>query len=216
MLNLLSIAILLTAQPLASPPAEEDTFKLQPHPQAVANTHTPGEVDRPELVPFIVRDKRKLPGIIVDETDAKLIGKWQYSTHTPPYVGLGYLHDQRGDKGMKSVIFTPALPKTQRYEVRVSHCYNIRRSTNTPIVIHHADGETTIRINQQKTPEHNKLFRSLGTFRFEAGRKGWVKISTDGTDGKYVIADAVQFLPVADRPKAPTRSGLKTTSRPPR
>ena len=193
---LLLLAILLPAQPLASALDKKHPLELQPHPQAIANTHAPGEVDRPELVPFIVRDKRKLPGIIVDETDAKLIGKWQYSTHTPPYVGLGYLHDQKSDKGMKSVIFTPKLPRTQRYEVRVSHCYNIRRSTNTPIVIHHADGETTIRINQQKTPEHKKLFRSLGTFRFEAGKKGWVKISTDGTEGKYVIADAVQFLPV--------------------
>ena len=199
---LLLLAILLPAQPLASPLDKKHPLKLQPHPQAIANTHAPGEVDRPELVPFIVRDKRKLPGIIVDETDAKLIGKWQYSTHTPPYVGLGYLHDQKADKGMKSVTFTPALPKTGRYEVRVSHCYNIRRSTNTPILIHHADGETTIRINQQQTPRHDRLFRTLGTFRFEVGRKGWVQISTDGTDGKYVIADAVQFLPVDDGLKA--------------
>ena len=201
--NLLIFAILITAQPQVSPPEGEDKLKLRPHPQAVANTHAPGEVDRPELVPFIVRDQRTLPGIIVDEMDAKLIGKWQYSTHTPPYVGLGYLHDQKGDKGKKSVIFTPTIPKTQRYEVRVSHCYNKRRSTNTPIVIHHADGESRMRINQQQTPGHGKLFRSLGTFRFEAGRKGWVKISTEGTEGKYVIVDAVQFLPVADRPRSP-------------
>lgn len=203
MLKLLTLTILLNAQSQAALLEGEDTVKRRPHPQAVANTHAPGEVDRPELVPFIVRDQRTLPGIIVDEMDAKLIGKWQYSTHTPPYVGLGYLHDQKGDKGKKSVIFTPTIPKTQRYEVRVSHCYNKRRSTNTPIVIHHADGESRMRINQQQTPGHGKLFRSLGTFRFEAGRKGWVKISTEGTEGKYVIVDAVQFLPVADRPRSP-------------
>ena len=51
-------------------------------------------MDRPELVPFIVADPAKLPGIVVDETAATLVGQWQYSTHTPPYVGLGYLHDQ--------------------------------------------------------------------------------------------------------------------------
>ena len=56
-----------------------------------------------------------------------------------------------------------------------------------------------MRINQQGTPEHRRLFRSLGTYHFEKGRKGKVRISTDGTEGKYVIADAVQFLPVADR-----------------
>jgi hypothetical protein len=42
------------------------------------------------------------------------------------------------------------------------------------------------------------LFRTLGTFRFEAGRAGWVRVSNDGTEpDKVVIADAVQFLPVA-------------------
>lgn len=175
--------------------ADPTTPKLRPHPDAVANTHPPGEVDRPEMVPFVIADPASLPGIVVDETAAKLTGKWQYSTHTPPYVGLGYLHDQKSDKGQKSVLFTPDLPREGRYEVRLSHCYNIRRSTNTPVTIHHADGETKVRINQQDEPAHGRLFRSLGVFRFTAGRQGWVRISTDGTDGKYVIADAVQWLP---------------------
>lgn len=174
--------------------ATEPSTKLKPHPDAVANTHATGEVDKPELVPFVVADPAKLDGIVVDETQAKLIGKWQYSTHTPPYVGLGYLHDQKKGKGEKAVIFTPDLPESGRYEVRLSHCYNIRRSTNTPVTIHCAEGEKTIRINQQEIPPHNKLFRTLGTFRFDKGKAGWVKISNEGTDGKYVIADAVQFL----------------------
>ena len=168
---------------------------LKPHPDAVPNIHPPGEVDNPELVPFIVKDPKRLPGIVVDETEAVLVGKWQYSTHTPPYVGLGYLHDQKSRKGESSVTFKPDLPIAGTYEVRLSHCYNIRRSTNTPVTIHHADGDTTVRINQQEIPQHDRLFRSLGTFRFAAGKHGWVRISTAGTDGKYVIADAVQFLP---------------------
>lgn len=166
------------------------------------NTHAPGEVDRPELVPFIVAELAKLPGIIVDETAATLVGQWQYSTHTPPYVGLGYLHDQNAGKGAKSVTFTPDLPRAGRYEVRLAHCYNVRRATNAPVTIHHADGETTLRINQQDAPPHQRLFRTLGTFRFTAGRSGWVRIATDGTDPKHVvIADAVQWLPQDDAVK---------------
>src|SRR3954471_2425529 len=118
-----------------------------PHPDAVPNTHPPGDVDKPELVPFIVADPTSLPGIVVDETAAKLVGKWQYSTHTPPYVGLGYLHDQKEGKGEKSVTFTPDLPRDGLYEVRLAHCYNVRRATNTPLTIHHADGEASMRIN---------------------------------------------------------------------
>ena len=176
--------------------AQSLAHALRPHPAAVPNTHAPGEVDRPELVPFIVADPAKLPGIVVDETAATLVGKWQYSTHTPPYVGLGYLHDQKDGKGEKSVTFTPNLPSAGRYEVRLAHCYNIRRATNAPVTIHHADGETKLRINQQEEPPHGRLWRTLGTFRFAAGTNGWVRISNEGTDGKVVIADAVQFLPV--------------------
>jgi hypothetical protein len=171
---------------------------LQPHPQAVANQHAPGQVDRPEMVPFVVADPAALAGVVVDETEAALQGEWQYSTHTPPYVGLGYLHDRKAGKGEKSVTFTPDIPVAGWYEVRLAHCYNVRRSTRTPVTIHHAEGEVTLRINQQEEPEHGKLFRKLGVFRFEAGKKGWVRVSNEGTEpDKVVIADAVQFLKVA-------------------
>lgn len=196
----------------SSPPAVPDSVDrppLAPHAKALPNSHAPGAVDRQELVPFIVADPVSLPGIVVDETAAELVGDWQYSTHTPPYVGLGYLHDMKAGKGEKSVTFTPALPKAGWYEVRLAHCYNVRRSTRTPVTIRHADGEVTVRINQQEQPEHDRLFRTLGTFRFEAGRGGWVRVSNEGTEeSKVVIADAVQFLPV----KAPSPSSNATTA----
>jgi hypothetical protein len=186
-------AILLCFVALAM--AEPRPQAMVPHPQAVKNIHPPGEVDRPE---FIVADPAGLPGIVVDETSAELVGEWQYSTHTPPYVGLGYLHDMKAGKGSKSVTFTPTLPEAGWYEVRLAHCYNVRRSTKTPVTIHHADGDSTIPINQQEELAHGRLFRSLGLFRFEAGRIGWVRISNEGTEpDKVVVADAVQFLPSA-------------------
>jgi len=75
-------------------------------------------------------------------------------------------------KGGKSVTFTPTLPTAGWYEVRLAHCYNVRRSTKTPVTIHHADGDVTVRINQQEEPQHGRLFRSLGKFQFEAGALG--------------------------------------------
>ena len=90
--------------------------------------------------------------------------------------------------------WTPNIPKSGKYEVRLSHCHNVRRATNTPVTIVHASGETTIRINQQEVPKHGKLFRSLGVFKFKKGKAGSITISNEGTDGKYVIADAIQLL----------------------
>ena len=103
----------------------------------------------------------------------------------------------KAGKGTKSVTFTPTLPQAGWYEVRLAHCFNVRRSTRTPVTIHHADGDATLKINQQEEPKHEHLWRTLGIFRFEAGRAGWVRVSNDGTEpNKVVIADAVQFLPV--------------------
>ncbi len=173
--------------------ATEHSFRL--HPKAISNTHAPGEVDDSSLVPFIVTDLQSLPGIVLDDSDAELTGDWQYSSHTPPYVGRGYLHDRNTGKGQKSATFRPSIPAAGMYEVRISHCYNIRRSTNTTVTIHHADGEFVTTINQQEVPAHDRLFRTLGTFRFEDGADNWIRFSNEGTEGKYVIVDAVQMLP---------------------
>lgn len=195
---------------LAMPPLLEGE-EIRPHPEAAANTHAPGEVDVPENLQFVVADPSSLPGIVLDETDAELTGTWQYSTHTPPYVGIGYLHDQKSGKGEKSVTWTPEFPESGWYEVRLAHCWNVRRSTKTPVTIRHARGETILRINQQDTPEHGRLFRSLGKFYFEAGRSGSVRISNDGTEtDKVVIADAIQFLRVEAGTVEPER---ETTER---
>lgn len=166
------------------------------NPAALPGTHPPGEVDNQQLAALVIRNADRLPGIVVDDCDAELQGAWQYSTHTPPYVGRGYLHDMNTGKGRKSATYRPQLPKDGWYEVRLSHCRNIRRSTNTLITISHADGQTSLRLNQQLTPEHGQLFRTLGSFRFTAGSQHWVRISNDDTTGKYVIADALQWIPV--------------------
>tara|TARA_B100001094_G_scaffold58296_1_gene53802 strand:- start:720 stop:2204 length:1485 start_codon:yes stop_codon:yes gene_type:complete len=159
----------------------------------------PGQVDRPEMIRFIKPDPKALPGIIVDDMDAKLIGQWKHSVHTPPFVGQSYVHDMKEAKGKKSATFTPDLPKGGYYEVRMSHNSNVRRANDVPVTIRHADGVTTVKVNEGEYAPIEKLFRSLGVFRFEKGRDGSVTIGTTGTDGKYVIVDSVQFLLVKSK-----------------
>ena len=62
-----------------------------------------------------------------------------------------------------------------------------------------------MRVSQREDPPHARLWRTLGTFRFAAGRAGFVRIGNAGTDDGYVIADAIQFLPASIlTPPAPT------------
>ena len=156
----------------------------------------PDQVDKPENIKFIVPDKSKLAGIVVDNTEAKLVGEWKHSVHTPPFVGVSYIHDMKEKKGKKSATFTPNLPRTGLYEVRVSHNSNIRRANGVPITVRHAKGKTVVKINEGDPAPIAKLFRSIGIFEFKKGKAGSVTISTTGTEGKYVIVDAVQFIPV--------------------
>lgn len=141
-------------------------------------------------------DKSKLPGIVVDDTEATLKG-FEATGHTSPgYVGDGYRHDGNADKGAMTARFIPALPAAGSYRVAVSYSINGNRATNVPVTIHHAKGEAKVLVNQKLKPNADGLFHVMGTFDFAAGKDGWVEIGNAGTDG-HVIVDAVQWLPVA-------------------
>ena len=154
----------------------------------------PDQVDKPENIKFIIPDKSKLAGIVIDDVEAKLIGEWKHSVHTPPFVGKSYLHDNKEKKGEKSATFIPNLPYKGLYEVRISHNSNNRRANGVPITVKHSKGEKVVKINEGEPAPIAKLFRSIGIFHFKKGREGSVTIRTEGTEGKYVIVDSVQFL----------------------
>jgi hypothetical protein len=155
------------------------------------------KVDRRAMLRFIVADKKDLPGVVVDDTEAELVGTWQHSVHTPAFVGKSYIHDQNKDKGKKSVTYRPKLTQAGMYQVRMSHNANATRSNRVMVTISHADGQTVVYVNEHEQPPLGLLFRSLGQYRFEVGTKGFVRISNTPTDTGHIIADAMWFVPVA-------------------
>ena len=134
-----------------------------------------------------------LPGIVVDDAQARLQGEWKKSTFSPQYVGAGYIHDDKKDLGKKSVTFTPDLPEAGEYEVRISFPGTNGRASNVPVTVMTADGAKEVVVDQTKPAPIGGLFLSLGKFRFEAGAGGFVRISNRAANG-HVIADAAQFL----------------------
>lgn len=136
----------------------------------------------------------RLPGIIVDDRQAKIVGEWQRSESVKPYIGEGYIHDNDAGKGEKTVTLLPELPNAGRYEVRLAYTPGDNRSDAVPVTVMSADGEQTIKVNQRQRPPIDNLFVSLGQYRFEMNGQSFVIVSTEGTTG-HVIVDAVQFLP---------------------
>ncbi|MBI5768666.1 MAG: FAD-dependent oxidoreductase [Verrucomicrobia bacterium] len=140
------------------------------------------------------RGTLRLAGIVVDDNDAELHGFDRNSTAHHTYIRAGYRHDGNEKKGEQRARFVPTIPTAGRYTVRVVYPPNANRATNVPIVIHHADGETKLAFDERKHPSIDGALESLGTFRFTAGRDGWVEISNANTNG-YVVIDAVEWLP---------------------
>ncbi len=133
----------------------------------------------------------KMAGVVVDDEQATKTGAWVSSSATAGYVGIGYLHDNNERQGKMTVRFTPKLAKEGRYEVRLFYPAHANRAGNVPVVIHAADCDKTVRVNQQQAAKEGF---SLGTFRFTAGIGGWVEVRNDEANG-FVVADAVQWLP---------------------
>ncbi|HEV7403657.1 MAG TPA: DUF1553 domain-containing protein [Chthoniobacteraceae bacterium] len=140
-----------------------------------------------------------LPGIVVDDSEAKVVGMWKHSKYVRSYIGEGYLTDDNTGKGEKTITFSPAIPKTARYEVRLAYAYapNAKRAKNIRVSILHADGEETVFVDENQPPPIDGRFIKLGTWRFEKDGAGYVLISNDKSDG-FVTVDALQLLDEKD------------------
>ncbi len=137
---------------------------------------------------------KALPGRVVDNDLAQTTGDWRASTSIGPFVGLDYLHDNNMGKGRCTARFVPRIISDGRYEIRVAYTPSPNRATNVPVTIFAAGGPVTRTINMRQAPT-DPPFISLGTFDMPGGTAA-VEIGNAGTDG-HVVADAVQFIPVA-------------------
>ena len=149
------------------------------------------DFESPPVVDRAAVTKQDLGGIVIDDNEAELTGFGTEGSTTPGYVGQGYHHDGDAGKGQQKARFVPEIKQAGKYQVGITYGAHGNRATNVPVIVHHADGETKVIVNQRKAAGEKGLF-ALGEFRFEAGKSGWVEIRNDGTDG-HVIIDAVRW-----------------------
>jgi hypothetical protein len=148
----------------------------------------------PALVLAADIDPAKLPGVVVDDTEAELSGNWSHSVHTRPFVGKEYRHCVGGNDQRATYKLRVAEPG--HYHVLISYSIGGNRSDAVPVVIHAADGEERVTINQQIKPSLG-LFEPLGEYRLNAGEV-LVVIDAENVKTGVIIADAVQILTDAE------------------
>jgi endoglucanase len=139
--------------------------------------------------------------ITVDNTNnvtvAPLSGGWTTTNAAAAYGGK-MMHDGGPTAGSnKSVTFTPRIAVAGNYTVSINWTTASNRSTYVPLTIVHAGGTDTSKSLDQKND--NPVWKEIGTYFFNAGTSGSVKISNTGANG-HVIADAVKFTPATGLP----------------
>jgi len=136
---------------------------------------------------------KSLPGIVVDDTQAKLTGKWGETGGLTPFVGEGYRYASPGEKA--EARFPVKVPKAGKYELRMAWAPHENRATKA-LVILEREGQAPLklRVNQREATTDPKGFHSLGMFDFPAGTVEII-LSNDGVNGN-IHADAVQLLEV--------------------
>ncbi|MFM9032329.1 MAG: FAD-dependent oxidoreductase, partial [Opitutaceae bacterium] len=142
-----------------------------------------------------------LKGIVVDNTKAKLTGKWTTGGGLP-YVGNDYAY-ARGPGNTATFEFT--VPATGSYEVRFASAAHENRASNTAVTVRHAGGNAAVSVNQRVNPKIENRWIGLGTYKFNAGQTYAVVVDAAGAHGN-AHNDALQILP------APGRAGWRRDS----
>jgi hypothetical protein len=130
----------------------------------------------------------KLPGLVVDDTEAKLKGRWTAGAGIP-HLGAGYHYAPKGDNEAE---YAFDIPKTGRYEVRIYWAGHENRASNATATLNPTgDKAVTVTLDQKKTPEGG--FHAVGTYEFTEGRRT-VTLGAKNANGN-IHADAIQLVP---------------------
>ncbi len=150
----------------------------------------------PKGTPAVVEiDPAKLPGIVLDDSQAELQGKWDRSSSFKPHVGQGYVHDGKRADGQSSAAFKFTVPRTGRYDLRIAYSAHPTRASKIPVTLQTGNRKTMISFDETQPLPPGEAFRSAGEFEFMAGTETTITFSNAGTDG-FVIVDAIQLLEV--------------------
>ena len=134
-------------------------------------------------------------GVVVDGNQIIFEGEWVESTSLRPFIGFSYHHDGNGGKGMRTASFPFEAPINGLHEIKVSYVASVNRAGNVRYEIEDEKGTAEYFVDQRKLSENNIIWHSLGSFVFKKGKKYYLRVFNEDTEG-YVIVDAAHIIPL--------------------
>ena len=98
--------------------------------------------------------------------------------------------DESGPHPKAEALWRPVIPERGEYAVYVSYRSFANSATDAHYTVHHLGGETEFLVNQRMA---GGTWVYLGTFAFDEGDDGFVRLSNRSASGGVVSADAVRF-----------------------
>ncbi len=168
--------------------------------------------DIPTILAIVPADSVAFPEepleeVILDtEMDEVTITDGWFETANPGFYGESpSLVVEAGD-GSETVTYLPDLRPDHEYKVSGWWVATNNRTTNTPYIVHHADGVDTVRVNQTTD---GSSWVEIGSWFFSGTDDDKVIITNEATGSaatSYAVADAIRFAHTGNT-KDPTSAG---------
>lgn len=137
-------------------------------------------------------DPLTLPGFVIDDSNATMVGPWQGGGGLKGYVGWEYQYADERQEASATFSFTPE--SAGRYRLDVYSLPHENRATKTPVEVSINDHLVgSVRIDQRTAVPNNRV--DGGIYNLPAGRPVNVTVSTRDAGG-VVHVDAIGWVPV--------------------
>lgn len=129
--------------------------------------------------------------IVLDNTDAAVVGTWTTGTSATDKYGSNYIFRGNSATGANTATYSFTLANEGLYEVYEWHCAGSNRTDAARHTVNHANGNSTVNVNQIS---NGGAWNSIGTYEFLDGVPYSVVVDDLFSTGSVVIVDGLKLV----------------------
>ena len=134
----------------------------------------------------------KLPGLILDDRQAKVNGKWQGGGSLKGFVGYGYRYAAADSDA--TALYRFKAPAAGEFDIRIASQPHPNRAKRAMVNVKSGGQGETFRVDMTKEPNRPNGFIQVARYKFSKGENVDVLIQTKDAGG-MVHLDAIQVIP---------------------